>query len=106
MATVEHPMPTGELGLSRLRIEDLHLITGQGRYVEDITLPGTLSLAFVRSPYPHARIVNINTEAAAALPGVAGVFTGRDIPAIYPIPLLPIVPNPQIPPYEPLAIEV
>lgn len=106
MTTVEHPPPVGELGLARTRVEDLRLITGEGHYVEDITLPGTLSLAFVRSPYPHARIARIDATAAAAAPGVVGVFTGRDIPAIFPIPLLPIVPNPRVPPYEPLAIEV
>src|SRR5579875_855540 len=106
MTTVDHPPPVGELGLARTRVEDLRLITGQGQYVEDITLPGTLWLAFVRSPYPHARIARIDTAAAAAAPGVVGVFTGQDFPAIHPIPLLPIVPNPRVPPYEPLAREV
>jgi carbon-monoxide dehydrogenase large subunit len=106
MTTVEHPAPVGELGLARTRVEDLRLITGQGRYVEDIALPGTLWLAFVRSPYPHARITRIDTAAAAAAPRVVGVFTGRDFPPIHPIPLLPIVPNPRVPPYEPLAREV
>ncbi len=105
MTTVaEHPAH-GELGRARVRVEDQRLITGRGHYVEDIVLPGTLSLAFVRSPYPHARIKRLDVAAARAAPGVVAVLTGRDVPPIHPIPILPIVPELRIPPYEPLAIE-
>jgi len=60
------------------RREDPHLITGGGRYVEDLTLHGTLSMAVVRSPHPHARITGINTDAAKGLTGVVAVLTAAD----------------------------
>jgi aerobic carbon-monoxide dehydrogenase large subunit len=105
MAIVEHPAPSGELGRARTRVEDPRLVTGHGRYVEDLTLPNTLSVAFVRSPYPHARITRIDVEAARAAPGVVAVLTGRDVPPIENIPLVPMAPNPKVPPYEPLAVD-
>jgi len=105
MATAEHPAPTGEIGRSRPRVEDRRLITGQGRYVEDVQLPNTLSLAFIRSPYPHARITRIDVEAARAAPGVVAVLTGHDVPAIARPMVIPFAPNPKVPPYEPLAID-
>src|SRR5262249_52839401 len=105
MATAEHPTPAGEIGLARTRVEDQRLITGKGRYVEDVHLAGELSLVFVRSPYPHARIARIDAHAARAAPGVVAVITGQEV---HPIPrpmVLPFAPNPQIPPYEPLAVD-
>ena len=63
------------------RVEDRRLITGNGRYVDDIRLPGMLEAAFVRSTEAHARIRRIDTTAARALPGVHGVFTLKDFPA-------------------------
>jgi aerobic carbon-monoxide dehydrogenase large subunit len=105
MATAEHPAPAGEVGRARTRVEDQRLITGQGRYVEDIALPNTLSLAFVRSPYSHARITRIDVEAARQAPGVVAVLTGKDVPIIPNMPLVPMAPNPKVPPYEPLAID-
>ncbi len=65
------------------RVEDARLTTGNGRYVDDIALPGMVEAAFVRSTEAHARIRAIDTEAAAALPGVRGVFTQADFPAAY-----------------------
>ncbi|HEY7064979.1 MAG TPA: xanthine dehydrogenase family protein molybdopterin-binding subunit [Chloroflexota bacterium] len=103
MATAEHPAPAGEVGRARTRVEDQRLITGQGRYVEDVSLPNTLSLAFVRSPYAHARITKIDVEAARQAPGVVAVLTGQDVPVIPKMPLVPMAPNPNVPPYEPLA---
>src|SRR5262245_49397344 len=60
------------------RREDPRLITGGGRYVEDLVRPGTLSMAVVRSPHAHARITSINTEQARAIPGVVAVLTAAD----------------------------
>ena len=60
------------------RAEDPKLITGHGRYVDDITLPGMLHAAFVRSGEAHAQIRGIDASAAKALPGVHGVFTLAD----------------------------
>ena len=61
------------------RKEDPKLITGRGLYVDDIKLPGMLYAAFVRSPYPHAKIKSIDTSKAQKIPGVVGVFTGNDL---------------------------
>jgi aerobic carbon-monoxide dehydrogenase large subunit len=60
------------------RREDPHLITGGGRYVEDVVRPGTLTMAIVRSPHPHARIVKIDTALAKAMGGVVAVLTAAD----------------------------
>ena len=72
---------TRTVGSSTLRIEDLRILTGRGRYVDDVKLPGMLHAAFVRSPLAHARIVSIDVSAALALDGVAAVYTGADIAA-------------------------
>ena len=55
------------------------LLSGGGRYVDDIKLPRMLHLSFVRSPHPHARIVSITLDAAKQSPGVEAVFTGTDL---------------------------
>jgi CO/xanthine dehydrogenase Mo-binding subunit len=67
------------------RVEDPRLLVGQGRYVDDISLPGMVHAAFVRSPHPHARIVSIDTSAALALDGVVAVFTGQDLKDLKPL---------------------
>jgi len=63
------------IGASVLRKEDAPLITGQGRYVDDITLPGMAFAAFARSAHAHAVIKSVDTSAAEAMPGVDKVFT-------------------------------
>ncbi|WP_018505473.1 xanthine dehydrogenase family protein molybdopterin-binding subunit [Parafrankia discariae] len=63
------------------RVEDPRLLTGRGKFVDDVTLPRMLHAAFVRSPMAHARINSIDTAAARAVPGVAAVFTGADLEA-------------------------
>lgn len=67
------------MGVRIKRREDPALITGQGKYTGDIQLDGMVYMAVVRSPYAHARIGRIDTSAAAAMPGVLGVFTGADL---------------------------
>src|SRR5215207_1370859 len=71
----------GGVGHSVRRMEDERFVQGAGRYVDDIVLPGMLHLALLRSPVPHARIVSIDTAAAAAVEGVVAVLTGRDLEA-------------------------
>src|SRR5688572_5200450 len=61
------------------RVEGPLKVTGAARYTSDIKMPGMLHLAYTRSPYPHARIVSIDTGAAKAVPGVHAVLTGADI---------------------------
>jgi aerobic carbon-monoxide dehydrogenase large subunit len=60
------------------RLEDARLVTGRGQYTDDLHLPNEAYAAFVRSPHAHARILRINTQAAAAAPGVVAVLTGPD----------------------------
>ncbi|MBL1421896.1 MAG: carbon-monoxide dehydrogenase large subunit [Alphaproteobacteria bacterium] len=67
------------LGSSRKRVEDVRFTQGAGNYVDDIKLDGMLFGDFVRSPYGHARIKSINTEAALAVPGVLAVITAADL---------------------------
>ena len=67
------------VGASVKRKEDPSLITGVGKYVGDLKLPGLCHVAFVRSPYAHANILGIDSSAAAALPGVVAVLTGQDM---------------------------
>ncbi|MCL6512206.1 MAG: carbon-monoxide dehydrogenase large subunit [Anaerolineae bacterium] len=67
------------LGKSMKRKEDARFIQGKGNYIEDIVLPGMIWLDIVRSPYAHARIVNIDTSKAAKIPGVLGFITGKDL---------------------------
>ncbi len=68
------------LGAPIKRREDARFITGQGRYLDDIKLPGLTYMSILRSPYAHANIRSIETSAAKAMPGVIAVFTGADIP--------------------------
>src|SRR2546428_528671 len=62
-------------GAAVLRREDPRFLRGEGRFVDDVTLPGLLQAAFLRSPHAHARIVAIRTERAKKMPGVVAVFT-------------------------------
>lgn len=67
------------IGASVVRKEDRRFITGKGRYVDDIKLPGMAHAYFVRSPHAHARIRSIDVSAAKAMPGVVDVLTGQQI---------------------------
>ena len=67
------------MGSSRKRVEDARFTQGKGNYVDDIKLDGMLSGDFVRSPYAHARVGDINTEAALKVPGVLAVLTAKDL---------------------------
>src|SRR4051794_32133088 len=60
------------------RLEDRRLITGQGRYTDDVSYPNQLYGIFVRSPHPHARIVSIDSAAARGAKGVIAVLTAED----------------------------
>src|SRR6266403_1842706 len=69
----------GGMGHSVKRKEDLRFIQGKGTYVEDVHLPGMVYGQMVRSPYAHARIKAVRTEAARNFPGVLAVITGQDL---------------------------
>jgi carbon-monoxide dehydrogenase large subunit len=68
------------------RVEDDRLLTGRGRFVADVSLPGCLEVAIVRSQLAHARIVSVGTDGARALPGVVAVFTADDLDGVVPFP--------------------
>jgi aerobic carbon-monoxide dehydrogenase large subunit len=71
---------TTTVGFGRtLRKEDARFVRGKGTYVDDVSLPGMLHGAMLRSPYAHARIVSIDTSAAEAYPGVKAVITGETL---------------------------
>lgn len=67
------------VGTSVKRKEDPRLITGSSVYVDDLSLPGMVHLAIVRSPYAHAKIMSIDTSEAAAMPGVVAVITAKEL---------------------------
>jgi carbon-monoxide dehydrogenase large subunit len=71
---------TDVLGAPVRRVEDPRFITGKGRYLDDIKLPGMAHLAILRSPYAHANVRSIDTSTAKAAPGVIAVIVGADIP--------------------------
>ena len=69
----------GRIGSRFRRLEDAPLLTGKGRFVDDILIPGLLHVAFVRSPHAHASIRSIDTNAARAVLGVHAVLTLEDL---------------------------
>jgi aerobic carbon-monoxide dehydrogenase large subunit len=75
------PGPPRLVGVRVPRIADRKFLTGSGRYIDDLVWPGTLHVAFVRSPHAHARLGAIDTGQARSLPGVVAVLTGRDFGA-------------------------
>lgn len=77
----------GYIGQRMTRVEDERLVTGKGRYVSDITPPGTLHLAIVRSLHAHAKITGLDFAAARNLAGVVGVYGPKDLaPIMRPLP--------------------
>jgi carbon-monoxide dehydrogenase large subunit len=70
------------VGRSIKRKEDARLLVGAGRYVDDLRIPGTLHLALVRSPHPHARIVKVRRDEALRSAGTVAVLTAEDLPAL------------------------
>lgn len=97
-------MPNKYVGKPIKRTEDPRLIKGLAHYVDDIRLPDTLHVAFVRSVYAHARITSIDTSAAAAAAGVVAVYTGADIAErIGPVPCAGALPGLKVPDQRVLA---
>jgi aerobic carbon-monoxide dehydrogenase large subunit len=80
-------------GAAVKRREDPRFLRGEGRFIDDVTLPGMLHAAFLRSPHAHARIVRIDTAAAASAPGVVRVLTFCELERwMKPLPLFGAVP--------------
>jgi len=96
------------VGTPMLRKEDPKLLTGEGKYVDDIQVTGQLWMGMVRSPYAHAKVLGIETADAAAAPGVHAVYTGTDLEAmglwIGPLPCAwPVTPDMANPPHFPVS---
>ncbi|MES2937922.1 MAG: xanthine dehydrogenase family protein molybdopterin-binding subunit [Pseudomonadota bacterium] len=91
-------LPTRETftGARAERVEDARLLTGQGRYLDDLRLPSVLHVAFVRSSHAHARIAGIDMAQAKALPGVIAVFTAADLGPLAAKRMPVTVPHPQL----------
>ena len=86
------------------RTEDPRLIKGLAHYVDDIKLPDTLYVSFVRSVYAHARISSIDVAEALRAPGVVAVYTGKDVAdKIGPVPCASALPDLKVPDYRVLA---
>ena len=96
------------VGRRMRRKEDPPLLQGRGNYVDDISLPGMLHAAFVRSTEAHARIASIDASAALARPGVHAVFTGKDVDLESGLPLAWVPPGVEVkaPERWPLVKEV
>jgi carbon-monoxide dehydrogenase large subunit len=92
----------GATGKGIRRVEDPRLLAGYGRFVEDVQPADVVHLALVRSPYPAARLVSIDTQAARALPGVVAVVTADELEGVGDVPSMPL-PFTKIPPHPPLA---
>jgi carbon-monoxide dehydrogenase large subunit len=93
------------IGQPVLRKEDPDLLTGQARYIDNFSVPGMAWMAMVRPPYVHATIGSIDTAAAAAMPGVIGVFTGEDL-GMGALPFVwPITEDIKVPVHYPLATD-
>ena len=99
--------PAAQIGQARLRKEDAKLITGQTNWTDNIKLPGMLHIAFLRSPYAHAKISRVDVSAALAQPGVVAAFSGADfgaeqgsLPCAW-----PVTPDIVIPPHPPMAVD-
>jgi aerobic carbon-monoxide dehydrogenase large subunit len=100
-------MTTTEVGAARTRKEDARLVTGHTMWTENVTVPGLLHLAILRSPMAHARITHLDTAPALREPGVVAAFCGRDVAEVQgSLPCAwPVTPDLVTPGHPPLAVE-
>jgi len=100
------PLKQNMIGAAIERREDHRLLTGHGKFLDDLDMPDTLEAAFLRSDFGHARILGVDTSAALELPGVVAVFTGDDIrPMMKPMPAKVAHPALQEMPRLPMALD-
>lgn len=106
-ATEAAAAPGKMIGARVGRREDFRLLTGHGKFLDDLEMPAdACEAAFLRSPHGHARILSIDASAALAVPGVLGVFTGEDIrPMMKPLPAKVAHPDLQEIPRLPMALD-
>lgn len=97
---------TRYIGESVLRVEDTRVLTGGGRYVDDLQLTGMLHAVFVRSPLAHARITSVDVSRARTLPGVVDVITAEELAeGTTPMTVHADIPNYRSPVFRPLATD-
>jgi carbon-monoxide dehydrogenase large subunit len=96
---VTPPPPPRYLGAHVKRLEDPRLLAGQGRFLDDLTLPGVLHAAFVRSAHAHALVRSVDAGPARGTPGVVLVLTGRDLEDE----VAPLAPRLESPGFTPTA---
>jgi carbon-monoxide dehydrogenase large subunit len=90
-------MGAKHFGARVTRLEDPALLSGRGRFVDDVKLPGVLQACFVRSPYAHAQLLGIDGKSALELPGVHAVVVANDLPDPMRSEAMPmLLPNPSI----------
>jgi carbon-monoxide dehydrogenase large subunit len=105
-ATEERTETTGYVGQPVRRKEDANLLTGRASYVDDLTVPGMVWTAVVRSPHAHARIGGVDLSKALAADGVVAAFSGEDLAGDWagPLPMAwPVTEDINNPPHWPLA---
>jgi aerobic carbon-monoxide dehydrogenase large subunit len=104
-------MGARSVGARVTRVEDGRILSGQGRYVDDVVLPGMLHAAFFRSPVPHGRLRALDVSEARRLPGVVAVYTGEDMkrltqPAqVASVSGMNLIPGMKLPAFYPLATD-
>lgn len=94
------------IGAPLRRVEDRPLITGAGRYTDDLRIAGALHVHLVRSPHAHARVTTLDVAAARRVPGVVRVVTGADVRHLGEPPVTPFFPDMKIAPHPLLADRV
>jgi carbon-monoxide dehydrogenase large subunit len=102
-ATLAEP----EVGRARLRKEDARLVTGRTRWTENLSVPGMLHMAILRSPHAHARITRVDVSAAAREPNVVAAFSGADVAETQGTLACawPVTEDIVLPTYRPLAVD-
>ena len=112
MTAVDSPSgttsPGGILGSRMLRREDPALLTGEARFVADLSVPGALHISIVRSPVAHARIRSVDLSAATSMPGVVAAFSGADLESEWAGPLpcaWSVTPDMKSPRHLPVAVD-
>jgi carbon-monoxide dehydrogenase large subunit len=107
MTAVATPALSPEIGKDRRRKEDQRLITGRTRWTDNISLPGMLHLAIVRSPHAHARIRSIDLEAADQAINIYDVFDGKKLEDSMGVMInaWPITPDQKAPTHPPMAVD-
>ncbi len=104
MAHSSEHQSDGYIGRPMKRREDPRLLTGTGRYVDDLAPPGCLHAVFVRSPHAHARIARLDVDAARRAQGVVTIVTGEDVAHLGPMPVNRAIPDMKVPPHPLVAL--